>query len=127
MAIFAAANSSTGTGMPPRVVASLAMKLEQALLEVWTQALVHDAKEIHLGNETFPVRRTPKQRLRQVDFHFDGQDLRGLEQNPATKSRWAQMARSGQKVMQFLGAGGYIANVAEGKLHWYGSRPSKKS
>jgi hypothetical protein len=115
--------------MPPRVVASLAMKLsfEQALLEVWKQALVHDTREIQLGSETFPVRLTPKQGLRQVDFHFDGQELRGLEQNPATKSRWAQMARSGQKIMQFLSAGGYIANVAGGKLHWYGSRPSKKS
>jgi len=40
-----------------------------------------------------------KRGLRQVDFTFDGNEIRGLEQNPATKSRWAQMAQSGKKVM----------------------------
>jgi hypothetical protein len=96
--------------------------LEQTLLDVWTQTLVNDAKEVHLDNESFPVRRTPKQGLRQVDFQFEGQEFRGLEQNPATKSPWAQMARSGQKVMQFLREGRYVANVAGGKLHLYGPR-----
>jgi len=37
-----------------------------------------------------------------VDFVFGGNEIRGLGQNPDTKSRWAQMARSGKKVMQFL-------------------------
>lgn len=92
---------------------------EQALIEVWTQTLVNDAKEVRLGNESFPVRRTRKQGLRQVDFVFESKDFRGLEQNPETKSRWAQMARSGQKVMQFLSEGRYIANVADGKLYLY--------
>ncbi len=70
---------------------------EQALIEVWRQALVEDAKTVVLGTERFPVRRTPKRDLRQVDFTFDGNVIRGLEQNPYTKSRWAQMARSGKK------------------------------
>lgn len=38
----------------------------------------------------------------QVDFVFEGNDIRGLEQNRQTKSRWASMARCGMKVMQFL-------------------------
>jgi hypothetical protein len=46
--------------------------------------------------------------------------MRGLEQNPDTKSRWAQMARSGKKVMQFLSEGRYVANVVHGKLTVYG-------
>jgi hypothetical protein len=54
--------------------------------------------------------------LREVDFVFDGNSIRGLEQNPEMKSRWAQMARSGMKVMQFLGGGRYVANVADGTL-----------
>jgi hypothetical protein len=54
--------------------------------------------------------------LRQVDFMFDGSEIRGLEQNPNTKSRWAQMARSGKKVMQFLSEGRYVANVVDGKF-----------
>jgi hypothetical protein len=58
-------------------------------------------------------------RLKQIDFQFDGRDLRGLEQNPDAKSRWAAMARDGKKVMQFLEGGRYIAVVADGKVHLY--------
>ena len=92
---------------------------EQTLVAVWTQALVGDAKEVRLGNDSFPVRRTRKQGLRQVDFHLEGKEFRGLEQNPHTKSRWARLARSGQKIMQFLSEGRYVANVADGKLYRY--------
>lgn len=45
-----------------------------------------------------------------MDFVFDGNEIRGLEQNPTTKSRWAQMARSRRKAMQFLSDGPYVAN-----------------
>ena len=95
---------------------------EQTLVEVWRQALVENAKVVELGKERYPVRRTPKRGLRQVDFVFDGNELRGLEQNPDTKSRWAQMARSGKKVMQFLSEGRYVANVVDGKVTLYGKR-----
>jgi len=43
---------------------------------------------------------------------FNGNEIRGLEQNPDTKSRWAQMARSGKKVMQFLSEGRYVVQEA---------------
>jgi hypothetical protein len=89
---------------------------EQALIDVWRQALVENAKAVELESERYPVRSTPKRRLRQVDFVFDGNEIRGLEQNPQTKSRWAQIARSAKKVMQFLSAGRYVANVADGKV-----------
>jgi hypothetical protein len=57
-----------------------------------------------------------------VDFLFDGNEIRGLEQNAATKSRWAELARSGKKVMQFLSGGGYVAVVADGQVTLYGKR-----
>ena len=95
---------------------------EQTLIEVWRQALVENAKVVELGKERYPVRKTPKRGLRQVDFVFDGNEIRGLEQNPVTKSRWAQMARSGKKVMQFLSEGRYVANVVDGKITLYGRR-----
>ena len=95
---------------------------EQTLVEVWRQALVENAKVVELGKERYPVRRTPKRGLRQVDFVFDGNEIRGLEQNPETKSRWAQMARSGKKVMQFLTEGRYVANVVDGKMALYNRR-----
>ena len=95
---------------------------EEALLEVWRQALVENAKVVLVGAERYPVRRTAKRNLRQVDFVFDGQEMRGLEQNPGTTSRWAQLARSGKKVMQFLSQGRYVANVVNGKVTVYGER-----
>jgi hypothetical protein len=95
--------------------------LEDALLAVWQQSLVEDKKTVTLDDESFPVRFTAKRRLKQIDFRFDGRDLRGLEQNPDTQSRWAAMARSGKTVMQFLEGGRYIAVVADGKLHVYPS------
>jgi len=96
------------------------LSFEQTLIEVWRQALVENAKTVELGSERYPVRSTPKRDLRQVDFVFDGNEIRGLEQNPQTKSRWAQMARSGKKVMQFLSEGRYVANVVDGKVTLYG-------
>jgi len=96
------------------------MTLEDVLLEVWRQSLVENSKTVILGTGRFPVRTTPKSRLRQIDFVFDGMELRGLEQNPKTKSRWAQLARSGKSVMQFLSKGRYFANVVDGKLQLYG-------
>jgi hypothetical protein len=98
------------------------LTFEQALTEVWRQALVENAKAVKLGEESYPVRRTPKRGLRQVDFVFDGNEIRGLEQNPETKSRWAQMARAGKKVMQFLSEGRYVANVVDGEVTLYGRR-----
>jgi len=96
------------------------LSFEETLVEVWRQALVENAKAVKLGGESYPVRLTPKRSLRQVDFVFDGNEIRGLEQNPDTKSRWAQLARSGKKVMQFLNEGRYVANVADGKVTHYG-------
>jgi hypothetical protein len=75
--------------------------LEQTLIDVWRQVLVQNATVVELGGKRYSVRTTPRKGLRQGDFVFDGNEIRGLEQNPETKSRWAQMARAGVKVMQF--------------------------
>jgi hypothetical protein len=98
----------------------MTVSLEDALLNVWRQTLVENKRTVTLKGESFPVRSTAKRKLKQIDFQFDGKDLRGLEQNPDTKSRWAAMARNGKKVMQFLEGGKYIAVVADGKVHLYG-------
>jgi hypothetical protein len=95
------------------------LSLEDALLTVYQQSLVENGKSVLLEEKSFPVRVTAKRKLKQVDFQYDGRNLRGLEQNPETKSRWAAMARSGKKVMQFLEGGRYIAAVADGKVHFY--------
>jgi hypothetical protein len=90
--------------------------LDEVLLSVWRQSLVERKKRVHLGDDSYPVRHTAKSKLAQVDFEFAGQRLRGLEQNPATSSRWAELARKGAKVMQFLINGRYVAAISEGKI-----------
>jgi len=77
------------------------ISLEDTLLTVWRQSLVENKKTVALEGESFPVRSTAKRKLKQIDFQFEETVLRGLEQNPDTKSRWATMARNGKKVMQF--------------------------
>jgi hypothetical protein len=93
---------------------------EQTLVEVWRQVLIENASAVELDGKRYPVRITPRKGLRQVDFMFDGNEIHGLEQNPETKSRWAVLARSGNKVMQFLSESRYLANVVDGKVTLYG-------
>jgi|ERR1700676_623687 len=101
------------------------LALDQALLAVWKQALVERKKRVNLGEDSYPVQSTPKRGLLQVDFDFSGQRIRGLEQNPATASRWAELARKGAKVMQFLIDGRYIAVVCDGKVTHFASGSKK--
>ena len=100
----------------------MAASLEETLISVWRQALVEDAKTVALESGSYPVRRTSRSKLRGVDFRFENQMLRGLEQNPNTGSRWAELARAGKKVMQFLDRGRYVANVVDGKVKFYGRK-----
>jgi hypothetical protein len=103
------------------------MTLEETLVSVWRQTLVENLKAVDLAGRSFPVRRTARRGLRQVDFDFEGNELRGIEQNPETRSRWAQLARGGAKVMQFLAGGPageragrrYVAVVVNGKVTLY--------
>ena len=97
------------------------MTFEEALRSVWQQALVDGANRVRLGDAEFRVRHTSRGHLAQIDFKFEGRDLRGLEQNPETKSRWAQLARAGKSVMQFLENGRYVAVAVDGKVTLYGN------
>ena len=93
--------------------------LEDVLISVWRQSLAEDSAAVEINNQTYPVKSTTRRGLKQIDFHFNGKSLRGLEQNPDTKSRWAAVAREGKKVMQFLEGGRYLAVVSDGKVHRY--------
>jgi len=99
--------------------------VEETLISVWRQALAEDAKTVTVEGTSYPVRRTSRSKLREVDFTFEKQVLRGLEQNPNTNSRWARLARDGKKVMQFLSDGRYVANVVDGKVQFYGRSGSR--
>ena len=96
--------------------------LDDGLLSVWRQVLLERKKRVTLGDDSYPVQHTARRKLAQVDFDFAGQRIRGLQQNPATASRWAEMARNGAKVMQFLIAGRYIAAISDGKITHFGKK-----
>jgi hypothetical protein len=93
--------------------------LETVLVSVWQQSLIDKTKTVEIDGETYPVRQTSKSKLKQIDFRFEDREMRGIEQNPNTKSRWAKLAREGKQVMQFLERGEYVAVVVEGKVHIY--------
>ncbi len=82
----------------------------------------HRKKRVTLADDSYPVQHTSKHKLAQIDFDVAGQRIRGLEQNPATASRWAALARKGAKVMQFLIAGRYIAAISDGKITHFGKK-----
>jgi hypothetical protein len=58
---------------------ALNASLEQTLVDVWRQVLVENANVVESGGKRYPVRITPRKGLRQVDFVFDGNEIRGLE------------------------------------------------
>lgn len=98
----------------------MAANLEATLISVWRQAMVEEASTVNVEDKHFPVRRTSRSKLCEVDFLFNGHQLRGLEQNPKTSSQWARLAREGKKVMQVLSGRRYIAVVVDGKVQFYG-------
>ena len=98
----------------------MAASLEETLISVWQQVMIENARTVKLESRSFLVRCTSRSRLREVDFQFEGYELRGLEQNPKTASRWAQLARQGKKVMQFLQQRRYVAVVVDRKVQFYG-------
>jgi hypothetical protein len=94
----------------------------ETLIAVWRQALVDEADVVKLGSERYLVTRSKGKMLRLVIFEIDGDSIVGIEQNSKTTSRWAAIARSGKKVMQFIQDGLYVAVVADGKATLYGKR-----
>jgi len=93
--------------------------LANTLMSVWQQALAEKKRSVEIGQETYSVGITRSSRLRTVEFPFEGHRFAGIEQNPATTSRWAAMARTGSRIMQFSCDGRYVGNVCDGKLTRY--------
>ena len=94
----------------------MAFSFEEILVEVYKQLFNSNAGVVKLGTHRYPVRRSRVHHLRQVDFFFDGHDVRGIEQSRDAHNRWAALVRSGKKVAQFLSEGRYIASVVDGKI-----------
>jgi hypothetical protein len=95
------------------------MTLGETLILVWRQSLADGQEEVELGHESYPVTVFRAKKVRSVEFRSGELRIIGIEQNPATSSRWAALAREGNRIMQFRCKGRYVANVCEGKLLRY--------
>lgn len=95
------------------------MTLAETLIAVWQQVMAEGKTEVQLDEDTYRVRSTRSQKLRLVEFAYGPHPLTGIEQNPKTASRWAQLARRGKLIMQFSSARRYIGNVCDARLTRY--------
>ncbi len=90
------AGTTTGNAEEKCAVAALDMSLEETLIKVWRKAFVENAKVVELDGEQYPVRRTPKRCLRQVDFMINGKGCGDWSKtrirNPAGP-QWHALAR----------------------------------
>jgi len=104
--------------------------LSQILADV-AREVFQGASAVNTPSGQARVTRTSRQGLRRLEFVIEGRRIVAIEQNPATGSRWAQLAREGHQVMQFKDAvtNRYIGNVVDGHVTLYGSSagpPAKK-
>lgn len=93
--------------------------LGDVLVAVWRQIFAHGVADVTVGRRRFPAGFTKTRHLRTVEVPYGRYRLFGVEQNPRTSSRWAQLARQGKRIMQFSYRGRYVANVCEGELYRY--------
>jgi hypothetical protein len=95
------------------------MTLGETLISIWQQAFGEGKSLIELEGKKYSVGSTRAKKLRTVRFDYAGYRLDGIEQNPATTSGWAALAREGKRVMQFSYQHRYVANVCERTLTCY--------
>ena len=95
------------------------MSLRETLLDVWRQSLQEGRAVVVVGGVEVRVGRTAHAGLRVLRFSHEGRPYEGIEQNPGTRSRWAEMARAGHQIMQFKTGNRYVANVRDGVLTVY--------
>ena len=95
------------------------MTLGETLIAVWQQTLADEKPLVELEGKRCRVEKTSGKRLRTVSFDYGAHRMTGIEQNPRTASRWAELARQGKRIMQFSFQGRYVGNVSEGKLLRY--------
>ena len=95
------------------------MTLGETLISVWQQSLAEGKEKVNLGDKHYSVRLLRAKKLRTVDFSHGEMSIIGIEQNPATESRWAALAREGKTIVQFRCEVRYVANVCEGNLLQY--------
>jgi hypothetical protein len=75
------------------------MTLGETLISVWQQAMGDGREDIELEGKTYPVTVSKVKGLRMVEFNVGPYRIVGIEQNPKTESRWAELAREGNRIV----------------------------
>lgn len=76
---------------------------------------------VKIGEQRLPVRRTSRKYLKIVNFAMNGLEYVAVEQNAAKSSYWAQLARKGHEVVQFIdvSTGRFVAVAVDGIVRVY--------
>ena len=69
------------------------MTLGDSMISIWRQVLAEGKASVDLDGKTYAVGSTRVKKLRIVRFDYSDFRLDAIEQNPATTSRWAALAR----------------------------------
>ena len=94
-----------------------------------TEVLSTVAKQMMRGKtaepngESLPVSRTSSPRLRTVAFQIDEHEYQAIEQNSEKPSRWGELARHGNQVVQFkdLEINRFATVAVDGEVTVYGA------
>jgi hypothetical protein len=112
---FAAAMAPVERGNPAKCPVDLSVSFRGSTIEV--VCAEYDFERAAATDEMWKAFRTATTGM-QSHPDFGVAESRVLAE---TASRWAQLARQGKKVMQFLQQRRYIAVVVEGKARFYGN------
>lgn len=96
-------------------------ELDRATMKSVAEQLLHESA-VKLEEETVPVRKTSRHRLRTARFEMNGREYEAVEQNPEKPSRWGKLAADGHRVVQFrdVESNKYIGVTVDGKVTVYG-------
>jgi hypothetical protein len=85
------------------------------------------ADDVEIEGKRLPVRRTKGRRLRTLTFTMSDGQYAAIEQNQEKRSRWGELARSGQEVVQFkdVQANRFVAVAVDGEVTVYGRGESR--
>ena len=96
-------------------------ELDRATMKSVAEQLLHESA-VKLEEETVPVRKTSRHRLRTARLEMNGREYEAVEQNPEKPSRWGKLAADGHRVVQFrdVESNKYIGVTVDGKVTVYG-------
>jgi hypothetical protein len=83
----------------------MAFSFEEVLVEVYKQLFSDNARVVKIGTHQYPIQRSHKGHLRQVEFLFEGHDVRGMSRIQVRVTAGQRWFVLGRKLRSFSGMG----------------------